>query len=61
MSEPQECLLQRALDAHERCPGADCPFFDDGECRLRDLKADLDTNPQLDVIFGCDTKQQIAR
>lgn len=47
MSEPQECLLQHALDAHERCPGADCPFFEDGECRLRDLKADLDTNPQL--------------
>lgn len=46
MSEPQECLLQRALDAHERCPGADCPFFDDGECRLQDLKADIDTNPQ---------------
>jgi len=47
MPDPQECLLQGALDAHERCPGADCPFFDDGECRLRDLKPDLDTNRQL--------------
>lgn len=47
MPEPDECLLQDAMDAHERCPGAECPFFEDGECRLRDLKADLDTNPQL--------------
>jgi hypothetical protein len=35
-------LLQRALDGHERCPGPDCPFFDDGECRLQDLRADID-------------------
>ena len=47
MSEPQDCLLQRALDAHERCPGSDCPFFEGGECRLRDLGPDLDTNRQL--------------
>ena len=28
MAERRECLLQRALDAHERCPGAECPFFE---------------------------------
>ena len=47
MPEPSECLLQHALDGYERCPGADCPFFDDGGCQLQELKADIDTNPQL--------------
>lgn len=59
MSEPRECLLQRALDGHERCPGPDCPFFDDGECRLQELRADIDTNPQL-AGFLLDLRARLA-
>jgi len=59
MSELRECLLQRALDGHERCPGPDCPFFDDGECRLQELRADIDTNPQL-ARFLLDLRGRLA-
>ena len=47
MPEPHECLLQRALDGYERCPGSACPFYDGGECRLQELQPDIDTNPGL--------------
>jgi hypothetical protein len=60
MSEPGDCLLQRALDGYERCPGSDCPFFADGTCRLRELKADIATNPQL-ARFLLDLRGRLAR
>lgn len=59
MSEPQECLLHRSLDGYERCPGAECPFFEDGACRLQDLRADIDTNPQL-ARFLLDLRARVA-
>ena len=59
MSDPGECLLQRALDGHERCPGAECPFFEDGACRLQELRADIDTNPQL-ASFLLDLRARLA-
>ena len=59
MSESRECLLHRALDGHERCPGPTCPFFEDGECRLHELRADIDTNPQL-ARFLLDLRARLA-
>jgi hypothetical protein len=59
MPDPRECLLQRALDGHERCPGSACPFFEDGQCRLRDLNADIETNPQL-ARFLLDLRAQLV-
>jgi hypothetical protein len=59
MPEPRECLLQRALDAHERCPGTECPFFENGACRLQELRADIDTNPQL-ARFLLDLRARLA-
>jgi hypothetical protein len=59
VSKPHECLLQRALDGYERCPGSDCPFFKEGECGLQELKADIDTNPQL-ARFLLDLRAQLA-
>ena len=59
MAERRECLLQRALDAHERCPGAGCPFFEDGACRLHELRADIDTNPHL-ARFLLDLRARLA-
>lgn len=59
MSEPRECLLQRALDGHEHCPGAACPFFEEDVCRLQELRADLDTNPQL-ARFLLDLRARLA-
>lgn len=59
MPESGECLLQGALDRHERCPGSTCPFFEDGECRLQELKADIDTNPQL-AAFLLDLRARLA-
>ena len=59
MPEPRECLLQRAVDGHERCPGAACPFFEDGECRLEELRVDIDTNPQL-ARFLLDLRARLA-
>jgi hypothetical protein len=47
MSDAPDCLLQQAVDGHERCPGDACPFWADGRCRLGDLRADIATNPQL--------------
>ena len=47
MSEQFDCLLQQALGGHERCPGDACPFWSDGRCRLGDLRADIETTPEL--------------
>ena len=47
MDEAPECLLSRAVDGYERCPGAGCPFWRNGRCQMGDLRADIDTNPQL--------------
>lgn len=60
MSELGDCLLQQALDGYERCPGSDCPFFEDGACRLQELKADIATNPQL-ARFLLDLRGHLAR
>ena len=51
MSEQFDCLLQQALDGHERCPGDTCPFWTNGRCRLGDLRADIETNPDLARFF----------
>jgi hypothetical protein len=47
----RECVLQRALDGHERCPGDACPFWSGGDCQLNSLEIDLDTNPELAQFF----------
>jgi hypothetical protein len=59
MPDPRECLLRHALDGHERCPGAECPFFEHGACRLGELRADIDTNPQL-ARFLLDLRARLA-
>jgi hypothetical protein len=51
MDETPDCLLQRALDGYERCPGDVCPFWTEQRCRLGDLRADIDTNPELARLF----------
>jgi hypothetical protein len=56
---PQECLLQHAVGGHERCPGEECPFFERGECRLGELRVDIDTNPQL-AGFLLDLRARLA-
>jgi hypothetical protein len=57
--QPQECLLQHAVGGHERCPGEECPFFERGECRLGELRVDIDTNPQL-ARFLLDLRARLA-
>jgi hypothetical protein len=59
VAEPRECLLQHALDGHERCPESACPFFEEGKCRLQELRADIDTNPQL-AAFLLDLRARLA-
>jgi hypothetical protein len=59
MSKPRACLLHRALDGHERCPGSACPFFEGGACRLEELRVDIDTNPQL-ARFLLDLRARLA-
>ena len=59
MPEPRECLLQRALGGYERCPGTDCPLFEDGACGLHDLRTDTDTNPEL-ARFLLDVRARLA-
>ncbi len=59
MHDARECLLHRTLDGYERCPGAECPFFEDGACRLQELRADIETNPQL-ARFLLDLRARLA-
>lgn len=40
------CALQYHADRIEACPGADCPFWDEG-CILERLDLDLDVRPEL--------------
>lgn len=56
---PRECLLQRSLGGYERCPGDDCPFFVGERCRLGELRADIDTSPEL-ARFLLDLRARLA-
>ena len=41
------CMLQRALDHVERCPGEACPFWKDEGCALSDIRPEIESNPEL--------------
>ena len=53
------CLLQHALDRHEHCPGDTCPFWVRGSCALDELRADIETNPEL-AGFLLDLRARMA-
>ena len=36
-----------AVGRSERCPGDSCPFWSGGGCGLQEIRADLETNPEL--------------
>ena len=56
---PAECLLQHALDGHERCPGEGCPYWSNGGCQIEQLlRADINTNPEL-AGFLLDLRAQL--
>jgi hypothetical protein len=35
------CTLQGAIGRFERCPGASCPFWDEGECLFHDVRREV--------------------
>jgi hypothetical protein len=51
MDETPDCLLQRALDGYEGCPGDACPFWADERCGVGGLRADIATNPEFAALL----------
>ena len=47
MADERLCLMQTAVGRHECCPGEACPYWQDGGCPLEQLRADIETNPEL--------------
>jgi len=43
--ETQTCRMKRSLGEIETCPGARCPFWEDGSCAFRNLP--LHGRPEL--------------
>jgi hypothetical protein len=43
---PATCHLLAAVDIAERCPGEQCPFFEE-TCLLTEVRPQLATNPAL--------------
>src|SRR5687768_15642121 len=41
------CQLQAAVGRFERCPGASCPFWDDGRCLFAATKPELLARPRV--------------
>lgn len=58
MADERLCLLQTAVGRHERCPGEACPYWQDGGCPLEQMRADIETNPEL-AGFLLDLRAQI--
>ena len=50
-SDTHRCELQMAAGRVESCPGAGCPFWDDGGCVIAALRPDFEQDPELTQLL----------
>ena len=50
-SDIHHCELQMAAGRVEACPGAGCPFWDDGGCVIAALRPDFEQDPELTQLL----------
>jgi hypothetical protein len=58
--ETRTCRMKRSLGEIEACPGARCPFWEDGSCAFRNLS--LQGQPELaEFLLGLRGELERAR